>query len=237
MAPEHITFYTHACSPYSHRVHIALEEANAEYTLCTIDVMNKPAFYIDEINPAGKVPAISYGGPKVSPERPSPESTKLRESGVILEFLADLFPESSLLPKDPVLRAKARLFIAVFDAQVYEGFKGYFFVREPAAKLISGLDALQKQLPASGFATGEKWTSADMAVAPFLVRIFFFLENDLGVYPAGEGKKTLEVLRDEKFARLNKYLEDLKAQSSFKATWDESSQLAFWESSVMFKRD
>ncbi|EKM49075.1 uncharacterized protein PHACADRAFT_265855 [Phanerochaete carnosa HHB-10118-sp] len=234
---EQITFYSHIYSPYGQRVHIALEEANAAYTFHSIDLMNKPAFYTKEVNPVGKIPAITYGGPKVDPEQPSPESTKLRESGVILEFLADLFPDSGLLPKDPVLRAKARLFITVVDGQPFEGFKGYFFMREPATKLIDGLDALQKQLPATGFAVGEKWTIADIAIAPFLARIFLLLENDLGVYPAGDGKKTLEILRGEKFARLNKYYEDVKAQSSFKATWDEDTQTTIWKSNPMFKRE
>ena len=74
-----------------------------------------------------QIPAITYGGPKGKPDEPSPESFKLRESLVILEFLADLFPEAGLLPTDPVLRAKARLFANDVDAHVFEGFKAYFF--------------------------------------------------------------------------------------------------------------
>ncbi|EKM51525.1 uncharacterized protein PHACADRAFT_212170 [Phanerochaete carnosa HHB-10118-sp] len=199
--------------------------------------MNKPVFYTKEVNPVGKISAITYGGPKVDPEQPSQESTKLRESGVILEFLADLFPDSGLLPKDPVLRAKARLFITVIDGQFFEGFKGYFFMREPATKLIDGLDALQKQLPATGFAVGEKWNIANITITPFLACIFLLLKNNLGVYPAGDGKKTLEILCGEKFARLSKYFEDLKAQPSFKAVWDEDIQITFWKSNPMFKRE
>ena len=72
--PNQITFYTHAVrhsaslslsganlttllqySPYSHRVHIALEEAKADYTLHTIDRWNKPAWYVSDVNPVGKV--------------------------------------------------------------------------------------------------------------------------------------------------------------------------------------
>ena len=157
----------------------------------------------------------------VAPDQPSPEAFKLAESVVILEFLADLFPESGLLPADPVARAKARFFITAFDATVFEGFKGFFFMGAPAATLIDGIDALQKLLPATGFAAGEKWSIADIAVAPIFARIVMLLGNDLGRYPVGEGKKTLEVLRGAKFDRFNKYLEDLKAQPSFKTTWDE----------------
>lgn len=234
---EQITFYTHFYSPYCDRVHLALEEVKADYTVYTVDVMNKPKWYTEQINPVGKIPAITYGGPKVKPEEPSPESFKLRESLVILEFLADLYPEAGLLPADPVLRAKARLFASDVDAHVFEGFKAFFFMREPASKLLDALDRFQQQLPARGFAVGDKWTLADMAAAPFLVRTYLLLEHDLGVYPAGEGPKTLALLRGERFARLNQYLADLRAQPSFKATWDEAAQVAIWKSNPMFKRE
>ena len=57
------------------------------------------------------MPAIAYGGPQVPPDQPSPDSTKIAESLVLVEFVGDLFPESGILPKDPVKRAQARFFI------------------------------------------------------------------------------------------------------------------------------
>lgn len=57
-----------------------------------------------------QVPVITYGGPNVPPEEPSPLSFKLAESLVILGFLADLFPNSRLLPPpfNPTARAVLR---------------------------------------------------------------------------------------------------------------------------------
>ncbi|EKM56324.1 uncharacterized protein PHACADRAFT_253393 [Phanerochaete carnosa HHB-10118-sp] len=233
---KQITFYTHALSPYCQSVHIALEEAKAEYTSYHVDLKDKPAFFVNEVNPVGKVPALTYGGPKVSPEQPSPESAKLRESRVILEFLADLFPDSGLLPQDPVLRAKARLFIAVFDAQAFDAFKAYFWMNEPATKLLDVFDALQKLLPATGFATGEKWSIADMTVAPLLSTVVTLLENDLGVYPVGDGRNTLEVLRGERFARFSTYIDDLQAQPGFKAVWNKDAQITTGKTNARFQR-
>ncbi|EKM56306.1 uncharacterized protein PHACADRAFT_253365 [Phanerochaete carnosa HHB-10118-sp] len=233
---EQITFYTHAISLYCQTVHIALEEAKAEYTLYYVDLKDKPAFFVNKVNPVGKVPALTYGGPKVSPEQPSPESAKLRESRVILEFLADVFPDSGLLPQDPVLRARARLFIAVFDAQVFDAFKAYFWMNEPVTKLLDALDALQKLLPATGFVAGEKCGIADIAVAPLLSTMVALLENDLGVYPVGDGRNTLEVLRGEKFARFSTYIDDLQAQPSFKAVWNKDAQVASGKSNTRFQR-
>ncbi|KAI0366054.1 thioredoxin-like protein [Pilatotrama ljubarskyi] len=212
-----ITFYTHTRSVYCHRVHIALEEANAAYTLHSVNLKERPAWYA-KVNPAGKIPAITYGGPKAPPEDPAPEAIKINESLIILEFLADLFPEAKLLPSDPVLRAQARLFMNTVDQHLFEGFKRFLFnYTEGAEKaLLDGFEALQMRLPPAGFAVGE-WSIADAAAAPFLVRIELLLKHDLGTFPEGEGPKVLQVLQGPKFARVMKYLEDCKTRSSVKA--------------------
>ncbi|KAL1941828.1 hypothetical protein VTO73DRAFT_6828 [Trametes versicolor] len=237
--PGQITFYTHVYSPYCHRVHIALEEAKAEYTPCSINLMDRPPWYNTKVNPAGKIPAITYGGPKHASEDPSPEAAKINESTVILEFLADIFPEAKLLPTDPVQRAQARLVIATWEAKGFEGFKDFFFMyaqaTSPEKTLLDGLDAFQARLPATGFAVGE-WSNADSAVAPFLLRAELLLKNDLGTYPVGEGKKLYEVLQGPRFARLRKYLEDVKEHPTIKTTWDEALQFGIWSQNPMFKR-
>jgi glutathione S-transferase len=53
----------------------------------------------------------AYGGPQVPPDQPSPESVKIAESLILVEFVADLNPDCPILPKDPVERAKVRFFI------------------------------------------------------------------------------------------------------------------------------
>lgn len=79
------------------------------------------------MNPVGKVPTLTYGGPSVNPEDPSPLSAKITESNVILEFLADLYPDSGLLLKDPVLPAKVRFFVDATTKHVENPL--YDFVR------------------------------------------------------------------------------------------------------------
>lgn len=61
-----------------------------------------------------QVPAIAYGGPKVDPTNPSPESVKITESLILLEFIADLFPSANLYTANPVERAQIRFFIDTF---------------------------------------------------------------------------------------------------------------------------
>ncbi|KAJ3553877.1 hypothetical protein NM688_g3387 [Phlebia brevispora] len=158
--------------PYAQRVEIALAEAGAEFTRYEIDLKNKPEWYLPKVNPVGKVPAIAYGGPKVPADQPSPESVKLNESLVLVEFVADLFPESGILPKDPVLPN---------FAVVSEG-------GDPE-QLVKALVQIQDLLPPEGFAIGE-YSAADIAITPFLARLKLSLENDLGGYPAGKGEGT-----------------------------------------------
>ncbi|EJF58124.1 hypothetical protein DICSQDRAFT_173218 [Dichomitus squalens LYAD-421 SS1] len=237
-----ITFYTHVYSPYCHRVHIALEQAKANYTSVNINLMDKPEWYDKKINTVtGKIPALTYGGPKHPPGEPSPEAAVLVESGAILEFLHETFPEALLLPSDPIRRANARIFVSIVDNKLMDVFRAYFVDGAPASTLLAGFEALQVRLPPvgadrkGGFAVGE-WSIGDIAAAPLLARIVMLLEHDIGRFEEGDGPKTLALLRGPKYARIMKYLEDAKRWPSFVATWDEPTVLAIWQSNPFFQR-
>ncbi|OSD02616.1 glutathione transferase omega class [Trametes coccinea BRFM310] len=220
--PERITLYTAKICPYAHRVEIALAEAKAQFTRYEIDLQNKPEWYAPKVNPASKVPAIAYGGPDVPPDQPSPESVKLAESLVLVEFVADLFPASGLLPTDPVQRAKARFFIEAVSSKFIPAWYGLLLRNAPADELYAALEHLQALLPAEGgFAVGA-FSIADVAIAPFLARARLSLLNEIGKYPEGEGKKIWANMTSGKLARIGKYAEDLFARESFKATFDEA---------------
>ncbi|OSD02598.1 glutathione transferase omega class [Trametes coccinea BRFM310] len=223
-----ITLYTNPNSAFCHRVEIALAEAKADYTSYVIDLNNKPSWYAAKVNPVGKVPAITYGGPQTAPEAPAPESAKIAESLVILEFLADIFPESRLLPADPVLRAQARLFIAATDRLLFGAFIAFFFKYTEGADqvLLDALEEVQRRLPPTGFAIGI-WSNADISVAPLLVCFLLMLKHDLGKYPAGQGPKILEILQGPRFARLMEYIHDLEQWPSVRGTWNEVSEASY----------
>jgi len=217
---ENITVYvdTSKASPYGHRALLALEEVGAKYEICGIDLRNKPSWFSEKVNPIGKVPAIAYGGPLVPGDQPSPESAKLAESMVIVEFLANVFPESEILPKDPLLCAKARFFAEVSRGAVPPLFA---FARkgESLETLEQELEKLQNLLPDNTkFAVSDDFTIADIAVAPFIARLEVWIDNEIGVFNTTKGKEFAATL-DEKFAKFMKYYNNIKARESMKKTF------------------
>jgi len=139
---------------------------------------------------------------------------------VLIEFIADVSTTKSLLPKDPVLRAKARFFIEVFSSKFVPAWYASLTKGESPNKLLQGIEAIQVLLPAEGYAIGE-WSIADAAAIPFLARAELAIKNDLGAFDEGDGKKAYEILQtDPKFGRFREYLAALKGRKSFQETFD-----------------
>ncbi|EMD37294.1 hypothetical protein CERSUDRAFT_113944 [Gelatoporia subvermispora B] len=221
--PEQINLYATYISPFSHMVNLALLEAGAKFNRYEVDLTNKPDWFIEQINPVGKVPAITYGGPNVPLDQPSPESVKLAESRVLLEFIADLFPEARLLPEDLVVRAKARFFTEVVQSRLIPAWQGHFAKGQPVEPFVVALEEVQALLPPSGFAVGE-WSIADATVAPILARaeVIFELNHPISGWAEGESHKILELLDEPRFARIKQYRHNLAARPAFKASFDKA---------------
>ncbi|EMD37327.1 hypothetical protein CERSUDRAFT_113980 [Gelatoporia subvermispora B] len=218
---EQITLYSNVASPYTHGVELALLEAKVNFKKFEVNLKDKPEWYT-KVNPVGQVPAITYGGPDVPPDQPSPESVKLRESTILLEFIAERFPEARLLPQDLVLRAKARLFIDIAKTKLLPAWFGCFRKGEPVEAVFVALEQLQELLPPTGFVVGE-WSIADAYISGILPRAEIVFENNLNQsgWTEGQGQEIMAVLRGPRFARLTQYTQDLTARPSFKATFDK----------------
>jgi glutathione S-transferase len=176
------------------------------------------------VNPASKVPAIAYGGPDVPPENPSPESTKLAESLILVEFIGDLYPSSNILPADPVLRAKARFFIELVSTKFSPNYMKFASGNPEVthATLLAGVDAIQGILPdGAKYAVSDQYTIADIALAPFWARFNVLVQKGIGAYKDEERKSFLKALEDPKYAKFNGYVQRLLARQSFKSTFHE----------------
>ncbi|KAF7318421.1 Serine carboxypeptidase [Mycena chlorophos] len=224
MATEQITLYGAKICPFTQRVEMALYEAKAGYSRFEVDLVNKPEWFARDVNPASKVPAIAKptAAHKPPPDQPSPLSTKLTESLVLLEFVADLYPNSSIFPTDPILRAKSRFFIDAVTTRFLPPYMGPIAHAKSFEPFWDALDSIQRLLPDDKvFAISDEFTVADMAIAPFLGRMEVWMKNDIGAYPKGEGLKAAEYFfNGERFKRFVRYFDAIKARESYKHTID-----------------
>ncbi len=150
----------------------------------------------------------------------SSESTKIVESIVLVEFIGDLFPESGILPKDPVKRTSWRVSRA---SSCPHGSHTSLAVLN-LTTITRPSSTSNPCSPEEGFAVG-KYSIADIVLTPLVARGRVSLLNDIGFFPAGEGKTGWETVTTGKFARFGKYANDLLARESFEATFDEVRRL------------
>jgi len=218
---EQITFYMDKAtgSPYAHRVWMALEEAKVKYTTGLIDLDNKQPWFAEKVNPIGKIPAITYGGPEVPADEPSPESAKIAESLVIVEFIGELYPDAALLPKDLVKRAKARQFITVTTTMVVP-FAMFLRTGNNAESAIGELEKIQNMIVCP-HAIGEEFSIADVALAPLIARFKIVIHKAYGGFATEKGAEFRDELLSERFGKLWKYLDTVTSRESWKKTYVE----------------
>jgi glutathione S-transferase len=101
-----IEIYSAVLCPFAHRSRLTLLEKGIPFKLIEIDLQNKPANF-KEISPYGKVPVLKHGDHRVW------------ESAIINEYLEETFPEHPLLPKEPIQRARARIWINFADTRLF----------------------------------------------------------------------------------------------------------------------
>ena len=150
------------------------------------------------------------------------------ESLIIVEFLADLYPQTGLLPQDPVQKAKARVFASLIDTVLVPA------VRKPTfqgtgdfAETYKAFDMLQSLLPdGAKYAVGDEFTVADVSAAPLFGMIEVLFSNDIGRYPPADGLKAFEVYSSSKYDKLRGYVKRVLEQKSGKKIIDAVSSQA-----------
>ncbi|EIW75405.1 glutathione S-transferase C-terminal-like protein, partial [Coniophora puteana RWD-64-598 SS2] len=206
---------------------VALREANAQYTQCDVDFENKPDWFT-KVNPAGKIPAITYGGPVVPPSDPSPESIKLAESLVLLEFIAELYPAAGLMPSDPVQSAQVRLFVSTIDGVLFPAMLAWILGTGAVEGVVSALKAVQAVLEEHGqgpYFLGERFSIADIALVPFYKRLVLITQKRIGADKRGEEHTGVvrRALESSELARLRNYADRLMERPSVGEKFDEVS--------------
>ncbi|KAH7909603.1 glutathione S-transferase [Hygrophoropsis aurantiaca] len=230
MSTELLTLYRFKPSPYSQKVELALVEANIPYRIHEVDLLNKPEWFAAKVHPVGKVPVITYGAADTDPTNPPDSAVKLAESSVILEFIADLHPESGLLPKHPVARAKVRFLNETVSSKLATPWVAFLRGAGSMDDVLKGVEAVQDLLPdaAGKFAFGDTYTIADATLVPFVLRLTISAKHDLGKFTTGEGHQLEAELQKPKYAKFIQYSHAMLERQSTKDTHDEEELIRLW---------
>lgn len=155
--------YSGTTCPFSHRCRIVLFEKGMDFEVIDVDLMNKSED-VAAINPYGKVPVLV--------ER----DLVLYEANIINEYIDERFPHPQLMPPDPVMRGRARLFLHRFEQEIYSHVEaiehGVPKVADKARVIIrDNLTQLAQILANQKFLLGNEYSMLDVAIAPLLWRL------------------------------------------------------------------
>jgi glutathione S-transferase len=197
-----IKLYDFKSSPNCQRVKVVLAEKNLPYEIVPVDLTKKEqknAEYL-KMNPYGKVPVLTD------------DNTVLYESLIINEYLEEKYPATSLLPKEPAKKAKARILtdygMAHFDSP-YQKLRMELMkeAKEQSQPTIDGAKAeLKKLLQRFEEELGEQ---------QYLLGDFSLVDANL--IPRFTRLEGFGILPDPSLPRLGKYMERMKARPSVKA--------------------
>lgn len=163
--------------PFAHRAWFAaVEKGLIKNGLIKLHELSLPTpeWYNKEVNPRETVPAVRVNG------------TCLPESNVIVQLIDETFPGQgpTLIPSDPIQRARIRIFLSDFDSAVPDLYKtlGASKNAEKRAEIWARAEGDLKYLDKS-YADSQKLSGssgpyflgadlsiADVVIAPFLHR-------------------------------------------------------------------
>ncbi|KAL4003641.1 Glutathione S-transferase N-terminal domain family protein [Acanthocheilonema viteae] len=169
-----IRIYAKRFCPYCDRVIIAAYKKGIQFEVFHIDFQNKPEWFILK-NPEESVPLLDHNGKLVI------------DSRVIIEYLDETFPETSILSKDSYLRAKQRYYALKLEP-ICETIKQMTYSTKLTGNItVLALElATAEQLLQSPFYSGEVPSLPDIILFPFIHRLHiirqFIRDNFLDHY-------------------------------------------------------
>jgi stringent starvation protein A len=161
-----MTLYSGTTDPFSQRCRNVLYEKGMDFQIIDVDMYNKPED-LAVMNPYNQVPVLV--------ER----DLILYESNIINEYIDDRFPHPQLMPADPVMRARARLFLFRFEKELFSNIEAIEKGSQKAADKARGIirDNLAQIAPVFSkqkHMLGDEFSMLDVAIAPLLWRLDYY---------------------------------------------------------------
>jgi RNA polymerase-associated protein len=158
-----MTLYSGTIDPFSQRCRNVLYEKGMDFQIIDVDMYNKPED-LAVMNPYNQVPVLV--------ER----DLILYESNIINEYIDDRFPHPQLMPADPVMRARARLFLYRFEKELFLHIeaieKGTQKAAEKARVVIrDNLAQIAPVFTKQKHMLGDEFSMLDVSIAPLLWRL------------------------------------------------------------------
>jgi RNA polymerase-associated protein len=155
--------YSGTTDPYSHRCRIVLFEKGMDFQVIDVDLANKPED-LAIINPHNEVPVLV--------ER----DLVLQQANIINEYIDERFPHPQLMPADPVMRARARLFLHNFEEQLFSHIADIESdnpkVADKARNIVrDNLTQIVPLFSKQEYILGDDFSMLDVAIAPLLWRL------------------------------------------------------------------
>ena len=161
-----MVLYSGTTCPFSQRCRFVLFEKGMDFEIRDIDLYNKPED-ISVMNPYGQVPILVE------------HELVLYESNIINEYIDERFPHPQLMPADPTMRARTRLFLYNFERELFVHVSVLEDRRNTDAKaqdkarqqIRDHLAQLAPILTKSKYMLDEEFSMLDVAIAPLLWRL------------------------------------------------------------------
>ena len=158
-----MTLYSGTTCPFSHRCRNVLYEKGMDFEVIDVDLYNKPED-LAVMNPYNQVPVLV--------ER----DLILYESNIINEYIDDRFPHPQLMPAEPVMRARARLFLYRFEQELFSHVgqleHGAQKIADKSRAVIrDNLTQIAPVFSRQKYMLGEEFSMLDVAISPLLWRL------------------------------------------------------------------
>ena len=158
-----MTLYSGTTCPFSHRCRIVLFEKGMDFQIVDVDLFDKPED-LAVMNPYNQTPVLV--------ER----DLVLYESNIINEYIDDRFPHPQLMPADPELKARARLFLFRFEDDLFSHIQSIESgtARQAEQARAQVRDSLIQVAPVflrQKYMLGDEFSMLDVAIAPLLWRL------------------------------------------------------------------